>query len=63
MCASYHYPTDLNDEQWNLIELLLPERAWQSGGRGRPPCDLRQVMNGILSLNKTGCQWRMMPTE
>jgi putative transposase len=63
MCASYHYPTDLSDEQWNLIEVLLPERAWQPGGRGRPPCDLRHVMNGILYLNKSGCQWRMMPKE
>ncbi len=63
MCASYNYPTDLSDEQWNLIEFLLPERAWQPGGRGRPPCDLQRVTNGILYLNKTGCQWRMMPKE
>jgi putative transposase len=63
MCASYYYPTDLSDEQWQLIEWLLPEHTWRPGGRGRPPGDLRQVMNGILYLNKTGCQWRMIPRE
>jgi putative transposase len=63
MCASSYYPTDLSDEQWQLIEWLLPEQTWRPGGRGRPPGDLRQVMNGILYLNKTGCQWRMIPRE
>ena len=34
-----------------------------TGGPGRPPCDLRQVLNGVWSLLKTGCQWRMLPRE
>ena len=35
---------------------------WRPGGRGRPPkVDMRQILNGILYLNKTGCQWRMIP--
>ncbi len=62
MSADYHYPTDLSDEQWELLRYLLPQRAWQAGGRGRPPiCDVRGIVNGILYLNKTGCQWRMIP--
>lgn len=62
MSAKHHYPTDLSDRQWDLLQYLLPERTWQPGGRGRPPsCDVRQVVNGILYLIKTGCQWRMIP--
>jgi putative transposase len=42
---------------------LVPARKWRAGGRGRPPCDVRQVLNGIFYLLKTGCQWRMIPRE
>jgi len=62
MSTDDHYPTDVTDEQWALLQSLLPERKWQPGGPGRPPCDLRCVINGIVYLNKTGCQWRMIPT-
>ena len=62
MSADPHYPTDLSDAQWDLLCSLLPPRAWTPGGRGRPPSvDQRQVVNGILYLIKTGCQWRMIP--
>ncbi len=63
MSAETNYPTDLSDNQWELLNSLLPERKWHAGHRGRPPCDRRQVINGILYLNKTGCQWRMMPRD
>lgn len=63
MSAKRQYPTDLTDEQWALIQPLLPERKWQSGGRGRPPVDLGRVINGIFYLKKTGCQWRMLPKD
>ena len=55
MRAVNHYDTDLTDEQWELLEPLVPERPWQPGEPGRPPIDVRQAVNGILSLNKTGC--------
>lgn len=55
------YPTDLTDKQWQVIHPLLPK--WRPGGPGRKPCDLRTVVNGILYLTKTGCQWRMIPLE
>jgi len=58
-----YYPTDLTEAQWALLDALLPARKWRPGGPGRPPCDLRQVLNGIWYLLKTGCQWRMLPRE
>jgi putative transposase len=54
------YPTDLTNEQWTFLEPLLPVQV----GRGRPRAvDLRRVINGIFYLNRTGCQWYMLPKE
>ncbi|MHC4519192.1 MAG: transposase, partial [Planctomycetota bacterium] len=49
------YPSDLTDEQWKLIERWIPSP--QSGGRPRE-VDMREVIKGILHLNRTGCSWR-----
>jgi putative transposase len=57
------YPTDVTDDPWEWLQPLLPERAWHPGGPGRPPCDVRRLVNGILYLNKTGCQWRLVPQD
>lgn len=54
------YPTDLSDAQWEFIEHLVP-RALQ-GGRPRKVV-MREVMNAILYVLKTGCQWSMLPRE
>jgi putative transposase len=54
------YPTDLTDEQWAILEPLL--RPAKHGGRPRT-VDLRLVLNTILYLNKTGCQWAMLPKD
>ncbi len=54
------YPTDLTDEQWALIAPLLPGAAWT--GRRRT-LDLREVVNALLYLLRTGCQWRLLPHE
>jgi len=54
------YPTDLTDEQWKLIEPLLPPA--KPGGRPRET-DLREVFNALLYLNRSGCSWRMLPHE
>ena len=51
------YPTDLNDAQWQRIEKFIP-----NANRKRKH-DLRQVWNGIMYLLKTGCQWRMLPSD
>lgn len=54
------YPTDLTGEQWNHIKGLIP--SFQ--GIGRPPVhERRQIVNAILYVVKTGCQWRMLPGD
>src|ERR687883_51365 len=63
MSACCQYETDLTDEQWEVLSPLLPAPQWHPGGPGRPPCDRRRVINGILYVNKTGCQWRMLPKD
>jgi putative transposase len=63
MRADFRYPTDVTDEQWEVLQALLPERTWYPGGPGRPPCAMRRIVNGILYVNKTGCQWRLVPKE
>ncbi len=55
------YPSDLTDEQWTIIEALDINKHW---GPGRPMrLDLRLVMNAILYVLRTGCQWRYLPKE
>ena len=49
MSTSVHYATSLSDEQWGILQLLLPEPTWQPGGPGRPPLDLRRVLDSIFA--------------
>src|SRR3954466_15102711 len=53
------YETDLTDEQFALLDPFLP-RPKKSG---RPPAHLRAVLNGILYLVRSGCQWRLLPHD
>lgn len=54
------YPSDLNDKQWSILEPLL--EATRKNKRGRPvKLGLRRVINGILYVTRTGCQWRQVP--
>jgi putative transposase len=54
------YPSDLTDEQWLLIEPHIPPE--KHGGRHREVV-MREVINGIFYLNRTGCSWRMLPHD
>jgi putative transposase len=54
------YPTDLTDEEWSRVEPLLPKAAKK--GRRRK-VDLREVLNAIRYLARTGCGWRMLPKD
>jgi putative transposase len=63
MRAACQYETDVTDAQWEILHPLLPKPRWTPGNRGRPPRPLRRVVNGILYVNKTGCQWRMLPKD
>jgi len=56
------YASDLNDERWAIIEPLIPAARTQHGGRPRE-VNLREVINTILYLNRTGCQWDMLPHD
>jgi putative transposase len=54
-----NYPSDVTDEQWQIISKLLPPRK----KRGRPPLDRREIINAIFYVNRTGCQWRALPHD
>jgi len=54
------YPSDLTDAQWELIAPLLPPA--RTPGRPRTT-DLREVLNAILYVTRTGCAWRMLPHD
>ena len=54
------YPSDLQDREWALIEGLLPPA--KPGGRPRTT-DLREVMNAVLYIGSSGCQWRALPKD
>ena len=58
--ARIGYPSDLTDAQWKLIEKRIPPA--KPGGRERS-VDMREVMNGILYLVRTGCSWRQLPHD
>jgi putative transposase len=53
------YATDLTDEQWKVIEPLLPQRQ----PCGRPPTERRRILNGLFYLVRAGCAWRLLPKE
>src|SRR6516225_12148593 len=53
------YPSDLTDAQWEIVRPLIPIYKL-----GRPrEVDLREVVNAILYLNRSGCQWDMLPHD
>ena len=54
------YPSDLTDAQWRLIERRIPPA--EPGGRHRS-VDMREVVNGIMYLARTGCSWRQLPHD
>jgi putative transposase len=53
------YPSDLTSEQWAIIEPLIPVHRV-----GRPwEVDMREVLNAIFYLTRSGCQWDMLPHD
>jgi putative transposase len=57
------YPSDLTDEQWAIVEPLIPP-AKQSLRGGRPrKVNMREVLNTLLDLNRSGGQWDMWPHD
>ena len=58
--AANGYPSDLSDEQWTILEPLIPPP--KRGGRPRT-ADLRRVCDTIFYVLRSGCQWAMIPKD
>ena len=54
------YPSDLTDNEWAYVEPLIPP-AKPGGGKRRT--DMRAVMNAVMYILSTGCQWRYLPKD
>ena len=53
------YPSDLTDDQWAILEPLIPVHRV-----GRPrQVDMREVLNAISCVTRSGCQWDMLPHD
>jgi putative transposase len=56
------YPSDLTDEQWEVIQQVLPQP--KGGKTGRPRTyPLREIWNAVFYQARTGCQWRYLPHD
>jgi transposase len=58
--ANLRYPSDLTDEEWTHVEPVIPP-AKVGGNRRR--VNIREVVNGIMYILSTGCQWRAIPKD
>ena len=62
MSKTQTYPSDLTDEQWQLIRPLLPKRKPGKAGRPRT-VEQRDLIDGIFYILRSGCPWRMLPHD
>src|SRR5438128_11389069 len=58
--SKLRYPSDLTDDEWAHVEVLIPPA--KRGGNKRH-VNVREVMNGIMYILSTGCQWRAIPKD
>jgi transposase len=58
--SNLRYPSDLSDEEWKLIAPLIPPA--KRGGKKRTVV-MREVVNGLMYILSTGCQWRAIPKD
>ena len=58
--SKLRYPSDLTDEEWQLVEPLIP--PGKPGGDKRTVV-MREVVNGLMYILSTGCQWRALPKD
>lgn len=61
MSKTQTYPSDLTDEQWDIIRRLLPQRKTKVGRPVTVP--YRTIINAIFYILRSGCQWRMLPRD
>jgi transposase len=58
--SKLRYPSDLTDDEWGLVEPLIP--PGKRGG-GKRTVIMREVVNGLMYILSTGCQWRAIPKD
>src|SRR5208283_4486830 len=58
--SKLRYPSDLTDDEWKLVEPLIP--PGKPGG-GKRTVIMREVVNGLIYVLSTGCQWRVIPKD
>lgn len=58
--SKQHYPSDLTQDQWQIIKVYIPKQ--RAGGRRRST-NVREALNAILYLLRTGCAWRYLPKD
>ena len=58
--SKLRYPSDLTDDEWGLVEPLIP--PGKRGG-GKRTIIMREVVNGLMYILSTGCQWRAIPKD
>ena len=58
--SKLRYPSDLTDAEWGLVEPLIP--PGKTGG-GKRTVNMREVVNGLMYILSTGCQWRAIPKD
>ena len=58
--SKLRYPSDLTDDEWGLVEPLIP--PGKRGG-GKRTVIMREVVNGLMYVLSTGCQWRAIPKD
>jgi putative transposase len=57
------YPTDVSDVQWLILEPLLLAILSFSGRGRRRQVELREIINAIFYVLRTGCAWRLLPHD
>lgn len=60
--SAVRYPSDLIDEEWEVLKSVFEELEPYTTGRPRT-IELREILNAIFYLNKTGCPWRYLPKD
>jgi putative transposase len=54
---------DISEEFWKIVERLIPKPKPRTKKGGRPPAERRKLLDGMLYVLRTGCQWKMLPRE
>ncbi len=62
MSGRRSYPTDVTDDEWEVLSSLIPS-PFKSPKGGRPPIERREIVNAIRYVIRSGCAWRLIPHD